>query len=122
MIRVLFFLAVLAALAFAGVWLIERPGEVVMTVEGYRIETTLIAAAGAVLAVALALRVLWGVIRFVLRAPASIGLRSRARRRAKGFAAVSRGMVAVGAGDPRTPSATPTMPASCSATSRWHCC
>ncbi|MGL4443417.1 MAG: heme biosynthesis HemY N-terminal domain-containing protein, partial [Alsobacter sp.] len=102
MIRVLFFLAVLAALAFAGVWLIERPGEVVMTVEGYRIETTLIAAAGAVLAVALALRVLWGVIRFVLRAPASIGLRSRARRRAKGFAAVSRGMVAVGAGDPRT--------------------
>src|SRR6476469_6407508 len=102
MIRVLLFLAVLAALAFAGVWLIERPGEVVMTVEGYRIETTLVAAAGAVIAVALAMVVTWGVIRFALRVPATIGLRSRARRRAKGFAAVSRGMVAVGAGDPRS--------------------
>ena len=48
MTRILVLIAVLVGLAFAGVWLIERPGEVVMTVEGYRIETTLVMAAGAV--------------------------------------------------------------------------
>ncbi|MCP8938742.1 heme biosynthesis protein HemY [Alsobacter sp. SYSU M60028] len=101
MIRVLLFIALLAALAFGGVWLLDMPGGVVMTVQGYRIETSLIAAAGVVLALTVALLFVWSVLRYVLRLPATIGLATRARRRAKGFAAVSRGMVAVGAGDPR---------------------
>lgn len=101
MIRVLVFIALLVALAFGVAWLVERPGEVVMTVEGYRVETSVLAAVGLVAALALALVLLWWLLVTVLRLPATIGFAARTRRRARGFNAVSRGMIAVGAGDPR---------------------
>jgi HemY protein len=44
---------------------------------------------------------LWGIFRFVFRIPSLVSLAKRARRREKGFAALSRGMVAVGSGDVR---------------------
>lgn len=101
MIRVLVFIAVLVALSFGAAWLVERPGEVVMTIEGYRVETSVLAAVGLVAALALAIMVVVALLRFLLRLPSTIGFATKARRRAKGFSAVSRGMVAVGAGDPR---------------------
>jgi HemY protein len=101
MIRVLVFIAVLVALSFGAAWLVERPGEVVMTVEGYRVETSVLAAVGLVAALALAVMVVVALLRFLLRLPSAIGFASKARRRARGFSAVSRGMIAVGAGDPR---------------------
>ena len=42
----------------------------------------------------------WTLVRFVLGLPSAFSFASRARRRARGFEAVSRGMVAIGAGDP----------------------
>ncbi len=101
MIRVLVFIAVLVALAFGAAWLVERPGEVVMTVEGYRVETSVLAAVGLVAALSFVLMLTWWLLRTLLRLPATIGFAARARRRARGFSAVSRGMIAVGAGDPR---------------------
>jgi HemY protein len=101
MIRVLVFIALLVALSFGAAWLVERPGEVVMTVEGYRVETSVLAAVGLVAALALAVMVVVALLRFLLRLPSAIGFASKARRRARGFSAVSRGMIAVGAGDPR---------------------
>ncbi len=101
MIRVLVFIAILVALSFGAAWLVERPGEVVMTIEGYRVETSVLAAVGLVAALALAIMVVLALVRFLLRLPSSIGFAARARRRARGFSAVSRGMIAVGAGDPR---------------------
>jgi HemY protein len=101
MIRVLVFIAILVALSFGAAWLVERPGEVVMTIEGYRVETSVLAAVGLVAALALAIMVVLALVRFLIRLPSSIGFAARARRRARGFSAVSRGMIAVGAGDPR---------------------
>eukprot|EP01037_Dinobryon_pediforme_P006226 gene6226-6294_t len=51
------------------------------------------------IAAVVAFSIVWGLLRFVLRIPSLVSLASSARRRAKGYAAVSRGMVALGAGD-----------------------
>lgn len=100
MVRVLVYLLVIAALAAGAVWLADRPGEVSILWQGYRIETSVaIAAIGVVLLAFLAL-VAWAIVRFVFGLPSAFGYASRARRRARGFEAISRGMVAIGAGDP----------------------
>jgi HemY protein len=102
MIRILVFLAVLVALAFFGAWLADQPGGIVLTLGGDTVEMSLWTGVVAVAAACIALMLAWWLIRTVLRLPQSIGFAARARRRAKGFAAISRGMIAVGAGDPRT--------------------
>jgi HemY protein len=51
------------------------------------------------LAATAALVMVWSFLRFTFRFPSILSLSSRARRRDKGFAALSRGMIAVGAGD-----------------------
>ncbi len=99
MVRVLIYLAVIAALAVGAVWLAERPGEVSILWQGYRIETSLAVAAIGVAALAFLGMVGWSLSRYLLGLPAAFGLSSRARRERKGVAALSRGIVAVGSGD-----------------------
>lgn len=100
MVRVLVYLFVIAALAAGAVWLADRPGEVSILWQGYRIETSVaIAAIGVVVLAFLALTA-WAILRFVFGLPSAFSFASRARRRARGFEAISRGMVAIGAGDP----------------------
>lgn len=99
MIRVLLFLVLLAAAATGAVWLAERPGDVVVVWQGYRVETSLAAAAVAVVAMALAIMFVWSLVSTVVRLPGILGLANRNRRKEKGFTAVTRGMVAIGAGD-----------------------
>jgi HemY protein len=101
MIRLLLFLALLGLAALGLAWLADHPGQVGLTWQGYRIETSLMTAIGAVVALAILIALLWGVFRFVFRLPSLVALASRARRREKGFTALSRGMVAVGSGDAR---------------------
>lgn len=100
MFRALVFIGLLAIAAFGAVWLADRPGSVVVVWGGYEAQTTVAVAAIAATATALFLSVLWTAVRYVLQMPGRFRFASRARRRAKGYAAVSRGMVAVGAGDP----------------------
>jgi HemY protein len=99
MIRVLLFLVLLVLLAFGIVWIVDRPGEIAVTWQGYRIETTVAVALGFVVLGAVLLALLFGVLRFLLRMPTLMARRAERRRQAKGHAALSRGMVAVGAGD-----------------------
>jgi HemY protein len=102
MVRLLLFLALLCLIALGLAWLAEHPGDrVAFTLLGYRIETylTVVLAGVAVLAIAL-----WSALLFVLRVPTLVALTRRARRREKGFTALSRGMVAIGSGDARTAS------------------
>ncbi|MGE7471372.1 heme biosynthesis protein HemY [Bosea sp. NPDC003192] len=100
MVRVLVYLLVIAALAAGAVWLADRPGEVSILWQGYRIETSVAIAAIGVVVLAFLALVAWAVMRFVFGLPSAFGFASRARRRARGFEAISRGMVAIGAGDP----------------------
>jgi HemY protein len=98
--RALVFVGLLCLAAVAAVWLADRPGNVQITWSGYRIETTVAVAAVLAVALAVVLALLWAAVRFLMRLPRRVSFASRARRRAKGYSAVSRGMVAVGAGDP----------------------
>ncbi len=100
MVRVLLYLAIFACLAIGAVWLADRPGEVSVLWQGYRIETSVAIAAIGVVLLAIVAMLLYGLARFVLGLPSAFSFASRARRRARGFEAVSRGMVAIGAGDP----------------------
>lgn len=100
MLRILLFIAFVSALAFGAVWLAERPGEVSIVWGGYTIETTVAMAAIGVVVLVLLGMLLWTLFRFMLGLPTAFSFASRARKRARGFDAVSRGMVAIGAGDP----------------------
>ncbi|MGL5362528.1 MAG: heme biosynthesis protein HemY [Bosea sp. (in: a-proteobacteria)] len=100
MFRVLVYLAIIIALALGAVWLADRPGEVSIVWQGYRIETSVAVAAIGVAALAFVALLLFSLARFVLGLPSAFSFASKARRRARGFDAVSRGMVAVAAGDP----------------------
>lgn len=100
MVRVLVYLAVFAALAVGAVWLADRPGEVSVVWQGWRVDTSVALAAIAVVVLALLTMLAFGLLRFVFGLPGAFSFASRARRRARGFEAVSRGMVAIGAGDP----------------------
>lgn len=101
MIRVLLFVFVLIALAVVEVWLVERPGEIILTWQGHRITTSLVVALGALLLGGGVLAALASLLRLLFGAPMRLSASSSARRRDKGYAALSRGMIAVGEGDVR---------------------
>src|ERR1019366_33650 len=77
------------------------PGDVAVTWMGYRIETSLMMAALAVAALIVIAILLWSVVRGILRSPEQVSLFFRHRRAMKGYLAISRGLIAVGAGDLR---------------------
>ena len=99
MIQALWFMVVLAALALAGVWLADNPGSVTVQWQGYRLDSSVALLLGAVAVVAvlaaLAYR-FWVVLRGL---PAAARRWRLGRRQRRGFDALTRGMVAVAAGD-----------------------
>jgi HemY protein len=104
MIRLLLFLAALALAAYGLTWLAENPGQVALTWRGVEYDVSLMVALGVVAGLAILLSLAWGIIRVVFRLPSLVSLAAKARRREKGYAALSRGMVAVGSGDARAAS------------------
>ena len=101
MVRLLIFLAVLALAAGGLTWLANNPGVVDVTWRGEEYEVSLMFGLAAVLALAIAIAIVWALLRFVFRIPSLVSVGAQARRREKGFRALSRGMLAVGAGDAR---------------------
>jgi HemY protein len=99
MIRVLLFFAVLIVLAFLEVWLVKTPGDIVLNWRGYHIETSVVVGIGAVIVAAAALVALWTLARFIFKIPSLMSFATRSRHQQQGYAALSRGMIAVGAGD-----------------------
>ena len=97
--RVLLFLALLAVAAYGAVWLAENPETISFTWAGREYTTSLAVGAVAVLVLAMALSLVWAMVNAILRMPSRIGENSRRRKRERGLTALSRGIVAVGAGD-----------------------
>jgi HemY protein len=88
-------------IAAGFVWFADRPGDVAITWMGYRIETSVMVAAFAVVALVLAVMLVWAILRGILRSPEQVSLFFRHRRAMKGYLAISRGLIAIGAGDLR---------------------
>lgn len=101
MLRLISFLVALAALAFGVAWLVDRPGEVSVRWLGHDIETTMPVVLGLALLVAISAIVLWGLLRALWRSPGRARGARSARQRRKGYEALTRGLVAAGAGDLR---------------------
>jgi HemY protein len=101
MLRVLTYVVAVFVLAAGFAWLADRPGDVVITWQGYEIRTSLIVAAVAVAIMIGIIAFVGAVVRMLVRTPRSVGHFIGTRRRDRGYRALSRGMIAVGAGDAR---------------------
>jgi HemY protein len=99
MIRVILFLIVVGVLALGEAWLADRPGQVVVTWQGFRIETSLMVMTAAAAAALAVLAIIWSIVRALVRSPAVLAKRQRERRGARAYAAISNGLIAVGSGD-----------------------
>jgi HemY protein len=99
MIRLLAFLIVVFALGLGFAWLADRPGDMVVTFNGYQYQVSLMVAAVAVVAVVAAVMILWWLLKSLWNSPYTISRYFRVRRRDRGYQALSTGMIAAGAGD-----------------------
>ncbi|AZO35773.1 heme biosynthesis protein HemY [Mesorhizobium sp. M2A.F.Ca.ET.037.01.1.1] len=99
MIRLLVFLAVVFALGLGFAWLADRPGEMLVTFNGYQYQVTLMVAAVAIAGVVAAVMIVWWLIKSLWNSPYTISRYFRVRRRDRGYQALSTGMIAAGAGD-----------------------
>ena len=99
--RRLLTLFVLVVAVAVAVFFADRPGAVTLVWQGWRIDTSL---AVLLLAATIGFVVLWFVLRgfgALLAAPRRMGLARRERRRMEGYRVLTRGLVAVAAGDTR---------------------
>ena len=99
MLRLVLFLLVVAAAAYSLSWLADRPGSLIITWQGYEVETSVFHAI-VLLAALIGLSGLgWSVLRQIWQAPAAVAHFLKRRRQKRGLEALSGGMIAIGAGD-----------------------
>ncbi len=92
-----FVLLVVLALAFA--WLADRPGSVSIRWLGREIEMSVVVAVAAALVAIAVLMFLWNIFRRLWRSPTAAREFWRFRKQRKGYEALSKGIIAAGAGD-----------------------
>jgi HemY protein len=99
MTRVVFFLILVGVLALGAAWLADRPGDVIVIWQGMRMKTSPLVMAAALLVAVAVLIFVWSIVRAIVRSPMVLARRSRERRGARAYAAISHGLIAVGSGD-----------------------
>ncbi len=99
MLRVLSYVILVFVLGAGFAWLAERPGDMVVTFNGYRYEVSLMVAAVLVVALVAAVMIVWWLLRSIWNSPTTVARYFRVRRRDRGYQALSTGMIAAGAGD-----------------------
>ncbi len=100
MVRMIFWFAVLVAITLGVTWLADSPGEFSMVVRGYRIETQSIGLVAFALAASfVTIWIAWGIFKWLIGRPSALGNFFSNRREKKGRAALSTGLIAIGAGD-----------------------
>lgn len=99
MIRILIFIAIIFALAMGYAWLADRPGTVLVNWLGTEVEVSVLVGVNILIAILVAGIIGWGILRGVFKTPEAVRGFFAARRRDKGYEALSRGFVAVGSGD-----------------------
>ncbi|MGO9943176.1 MAG: heme biosynthesis HemY N-terminal domain-containing protein [Rhodoblastus sp.] len=98
MVRILIFLFVIAVAALSLGILLEQPGSLSLTWFGYHIDTSPVVGLSVVALCAIAI---WSLVRFLFSIPGFVSLTARARKRARGHEALTRGILAAGVGDTR---------------------
>lgn len=99
MTRLVLFLVAVILLASGLAWLADRPGSLLVTWQGYEVETSVFRAVVIFAAlIGLALLV-WTVLNQIWSSPAAVSHFLTRRRQRRGLDAISSGMIAIGAGD-----------------------
>lgn len=99
MTRLVLFLLGVILLASGLAWLADRPGSLLLTWQGYEVETSVFRAVVIFAAlIGLALLV-WTVLNQIWTSPAAVSHFLTRRRQRRGLDALSSGMIAIGAGD-----------------------
>jgi len=99
MYRSVLFLLLIAAAALGAAWVADQAGNVMLTWDGWRIETSLPVFALAVGVTIVAAMLMWSILRGLWRAPGKIRRSRRERRHARGRHAITHGLLAIGHGD-----------------------
>ncbi len=99
MIRILVFLVIVFALGLGFAWLADRPGDMLVTFNGYQYQVSLMVAAVAITAVVATVMIVWWLVKSIWNSPYTIARYFRVRQRDRGYQALSTGMIAAGAGD-----------------------
>ncbi len=99
MIRILIFLLVVFLIGLGFAWLADRPGDMLVTFDGYQYRVTLMVAAAGIVAIVAAVMIAWWLVKSIWNSPHAISRHFRARKRDRGYQALSTGMIAAGAGD-----------------------
>jgi len=99
MLRVLFYLVIVAALGFGFAWLADRPGELDVTFAGNHYNVPLITAVAGIVAIVAVILTLWWLVKSILQSPYTLRRHFRAHKRDRGYQALSTGLIAAGAGD-----------------------
>src|SRR5262249_52480116 len=99
MIRVALYFILVGAIAYGVALLADPPGDGAITWQGLRIETSLMVLGAAMLAAMLVLGLIISLIRSIARSPMVLARLLRNRRGTRAYEAISRGLIAVGAGD-----------------------
>lgn len=99
MIRLFIFAVVTLALGWGFSWLADRPGLIAITWQDQLIETSIMVAATGVVALVAAIMFVWWLIQTIWTSPHSVRRYFRARKRDRGYQALSTGLIAAGAGN-----------------------
>lgn len=99
MIRILFFILLVLALALGFAWLADRPGELSLIWQGQLIEMSLMRAASILISLFAAVLIVIWLVRAAWQSPHTVTRYFRARKRDRGYQALSTGLIAAGAGD-----------------------
>lgn len=99
MVRLFIFLVVVLALGWGFSWLADRPGLISITWQDHLIETSLMVAATALVALVGFAMLLWWIVGVIWTSPYSVRSYFRARKRDRGYQALSTGLIAAGAGN-----------------------
>ncbi len=99
MIRLVSYAIIVLALAWGFSWLADRPGEMMILWQGQRIEMSLLVAAAFIVGILALGLFLWWLVRLVWTSPQAASRYFRARKRDRGYQALSTGLIAAGAGN-----------------------
>lgn len=99
MIQFAIFVIAVGLVAMGLTWVVDQPGVLRVEWLGYEIETSVLAASLMVAVLILAILMFWSVIRYLMTRPAALREALHRKREKKGLDALSRGLIAVGAGD-----------------------
>lgn len=99
MTRIVSFVVIVLLIAIGFAWLADRPGVLAITWQGQLIEMSLMVAATLVGGVIAAIMLLWWMISTLWNSPHAARRYFRARKRDRGYQALSTGLIAAGAGN-----------------------